>query len=79
MSAPAKHDIFDYYEDQDQLDSQILHAVLSERDAFAPDQFTHAVGCALNGESLSPQGFKALLSPEAAPFFSRKLRVQPEE
>jgi 2-iminoacetate synthase len=61
--------VFDYYDDQDQLDSTILKSVLNERENYDAHSYTEAdIRHALGESRLSLDGFKALLSPAALPF-----------
>lgn len=58
-----------YLPDMEVIDSTLLDEVISEMEAYDYDKYTAAdVRRALNADNLTPEGFKALLSPAALPF-----------
>ena len=58
-----------YLPDMEVIDSTLLDEVISEMEAYDYDKYTEAdVKRALNADNLTPEGFKALLSPAALPF-----------
>lgn len=58
-----------YLPDMEVIDSTLLDEVISEMEAYDYDKYTAAdVRQALNADNLTPEGFKALLSPAALPF-----------
>lgn len=62
-------DYMKYLPDMEVIDSTLLDEVISEMEAYDYDKYTAAdVRRALNADNLTPEGFKALLSPAALPF-----------
>lgn len=64
-----------YTEDMEAIDSDIMDQVITEMNAFDPEQYTEAdVRAALNADTCSVENFKALLSPAAMPFLEEIAR-----
>lgn len=64
-----------YTDDMEAIDSDIMDQVLTQMNAFDPNQYTELdVKAALNAETCSVENFKALLSPAAMPFLEEIAR-----
>lgn len=58
-----------YLPDMEVLDSDLLDKVLAEMNSYDYDKYTaQDVNTALSHEHITPEDFKALLSPAALPF-----------